>query len=141
VLIGGGTGMIGDRLARIASVRFSRGSRSTRTLRDSVASSSGSSTSIERAPTPPVSSTTQSGCRSWLSGVPARRRQALSVNTMVQKESVRERLHNRDQGISYTEFSYMLLQAYDFLQLRRVEQCTVQMLVRISTATSSRGST
>ncbi|MBS1105190.1 MAG: tyrS [Deltaproteobacteria bacterium] len=50
-----------------------------------------------------------------------------SVNTMVQKESVRERLHNRDQGISYTEFSYMLLQAYDFLQLRRVEQCTVQM--------------
>ncbi|MGZ5374777.1 MAG: tyrosine--tRNA ligase, partial [Aeromicrobium sp.] len=50
-----------------------------------------------------------------------------SVNTMVQKESVRERLHNRDQGISYTEFSYMLLQAYDFLHLHRVEQCTVQM--------------
>ncbi len=42
-----------------------------------------------------------------------------SVNAMVQKESVRERLHNRDQGISYTEFSYMLLQAYDFLHLRR----------------------
>ena len=38
-----------------------------------------------------------------------------SVNAMVQKEAVRERLHNRDQGISYTEFSYMLLQAYDFL--------------------------
>jgi tyrosyl-tRNA synthetase len=50
-----------------------------------------------------------------------------SVNTMVQKESVRERLHNRDQGISYTEFSYMLLQAYDFLHLHRVERCTVQM--------------
>ncbi len=50
-----------------------------------------------------------------------------SVNTMVQKESVRERLHNRDQGISYTEFSYMLLQAYDFLHLHRLEQCTVQM--------------
>lgn len=50
-----------------------------------------------------------------------------SVNTMVQKESVRERLHNRDQGISYTEFSYMLLQAYDFLHLHRAEQCTVQM--------------
>ena len=46
---------------------------------------------------------------------------------MVQKESVRERLNNRDQGISYTEFSYMLLQAYDFLHLRRVEGCTVQV--------------
>ena len=33
-----------------------------------------------------------------------------SVNMMIQKDSVRERLHNRDQGISYTEFSYMLLQ-------------------------------
>src|SRR5262245_36657744 len=37
-----------------------------------------------------------------------------SINMMIQKESVRERLHNREQGISYTEFSYMLLQAYDF---------------------------
>lgn len=40
-----------------------------------------------------------------------------SVNAMIQKDSVRERLHNRDQGISYTEFSYMVLQAYDFLSL------------------------
>lgn len=50
-----------------------------------------------------------------------------SVNAMVQKEAVRERLHNRDQGISYTEFSYMLLQAYDFLHLHRSIGCTVQM--------------
>jgi len=50
-----------------------------------------------------------------------------SVNAMVQKEAVRERLHNRDQGISYTEFSYMLLQAYDFLHLQRSLGCTVQM--------------
>jgi tyrosyl-tRNA synthetase len=42
-----------------------------------------------------------------------------SVNMMIQKESVKERLHNRDQGISYTEFSYMILQAYDFLVLFR----------------------
>ncbi len=40
-----------------------------------------------------------------------------SVNMMVQKDSVRERLHARDQGISYTEFSYMVLQAYDFMHL------------------------
>ncbi len=42
-----------------------------------------------------------------------------SVNMMIQKESVKERLHNRDQGISYTEFSYMILQAYDYLVLFR----------------------
>jgi tyrosyl-tRNA synthetase len=49
-----------------------------------------------------------------------------SVNTMIQKESVKERLHHREQGISYTEFSYMILQAYDFLHLRRAMNCTVQ---------------
>lgn len=49
-----------------------------------------------------------------------------SVNTMIQKESVKDRLHNREQGISYTEFSYMILQAYDFLHLRRTMNCTVQ---------------
>ena len=50
-----------------------------------------------------------------------------SVNAMIQKDSVKERLHNREQGISYTEFSYMLLQAYDFLHLRRTMDCTVQL--------------
>ncbi len=50
-----------------------------------------------------------------------------SVNMMIQKDSVRERLHNRDQGISYTEFSYMILQSYDFLHLRRAMGVTVQM--------------
>src|SRR3989449_10933658 len=43
---------------------------------------------------------------------------------MLQKESVQGRL---DAGISYTEFSYMLLQAYDFLHLFRKERCTVQV--------------
>jgi tyrosyl-tRNA synthetase len=50
-----------------------------------------------------------------------------SVNMMIQKDSVRERLHAREQGISYTEFSYMILQAYDFLHLRRTAGCTVQI--------------
>ncbi len=50
-----------------------------------------------------------------------------SVNVMIQKDSVRDRLHNRDQGISYTEFSYMILQAYDFLHLFRTMNCTVQV--------------
>jgi tyrosyl-tRNA synthetase len=50
-----------------------------------------------------------------------------SVNMMIQKDSVRDRLHGREQGISYTEFSYMILQAYDFLHLRRTAECTVQL--------------
>ncbi len=49
-----------------------------------------------------------------------------SVNMMIQKDSVRERLTNRDQGISYTEFSYMLLQAYDFAYLMQHHGVTVQ---------------
>ncbi len=40
-----------------------------------------------------------------------------SVNRMIQRDSVKERLNSRDQGISYTEFSYMILQAYDFAHL------------------------
>lgn len=50
-----------------------------------------------------------------------------SVNAMIQRDSVRDRLHNRDQGISYTEFSYMILQAYDFLHLAKTKQVSVQM--------------
>jgi tyrosyl-tRNA synthetase len=49
-----------------------------------------------------------------------------SVNMMMQKESVKERLHNREQGISYTEFSYMILQAYDFAYMYEHEDITVQ---------------
>jgi tyrosyl-tRNA synthetase len=47
-----------------------------------------------------------------------------TVNIMLQKESVKARL---EAGLSYTEFSYMLLQAYDFLHLYRERQCTLQV--------------
>jgi tyrosyl-tRNA synthetase len=47
-----------------------------------------------------------------------------TVNVMLQKESVQGRL---EAGISYTEFSYMLLQAFDFLQLFRTHHCTLQV--------------
>lgn len=50
-----------------------------------------------------------------------------SVNMMMQKESVKARLENREQGISYTEFSYMILQAYDFAYLYQRQGVTVQM--------------
>ncbi|MDN5857946.1 MAG: tyrosine--tRNA ligase, partial [Pseudonocardia sp.] len=47
------------------------------------------------------------------------------VNKMLTKESVAQRLQS-DQGISYTEFSYQLLQAMDFLELYRRHGCTLQ---------------
>jgi len=50
-----------------------------------------------------------------------------SVNQMVAKESVRARMEDREAGISYTEFSYMLLQAFDFYVLCRDHDCELQI--------------
>jgi len=50
-----------------------------------------------------------------------------SVNQMVAKESVRARMEDREVGISYTEFSYMLLQAFDFYVLGRDHGCELQI--------------
>lgn len=50
-----------------------------------------------------------------------------SVNVMLAKDSVRTRLEDRSHGISFTEFSYSLLQAYDFLELCRRHDCRLQM--------------
>ncbi len=50
-----------------------------------------------------------------------------TVNEMVRKDSVRSRLETRDQGLSFTEFSYMLLQAWDYLQLFDRHGCRLQL--------------
>jgi tyrosyl-tRNA synthetase len=50
-----------------------------------------------------------------------------SVNAMMQKESVRSRLTQAESGISFTEFSYMLLQAMDYVELCKRYKCTVQI--------------
>ncbi len=50
-----------------------------------------------------------------------------TVNMMVAKESVRARMQDRDVGISYTEFSYMLLQAFDFYHLSKEKDCALQI--------------
>src|ERR1043166_4422526 len=50
-----------------------------------------------------------------------------SVNQMIAKESVRARMDDREVGISYTEFSYMLLQAFDFCVLCRDYNCELQI--------------
>ncbi len=50
-----------------------------------------------------------------------------SVNAMVQKESVKQRIEREGEGISFTEFSYMILQSYDFAQLNKQYGCTLQI--------------
>lgn len=50
-----------------------------------------------------------------------------SVNVMLQRDSVKNRIESQEQGISYTEFSYMLLQAYDFLHLHQHHAVDLQI--------------
>ncbi|OUR60398.1 tyrosine--tRNA ligase [Bermanella sp. 47_1433_sub80_T6] len=50
-----------------------------------------------------------------------------SVNQMIQKESVKQRLNREGAGISFTEFTYMILQSYDFAELNKRENCVLQI--------------
>lgn len=50
-----------------------------------------------------------------------------SVNTMIQKESVKQRIDREGSGISFTEFSYSILQSYDFAQLNSRYDCSLQV--------------
>ncbi|MBL8517916.1 MAG: tyrosine--tRNA ligase [Betaproteobacteria bacterium] len=50
-----------------------------------------------------------------------------SVNAMIKKEAVKLRIEREDQGISFTEFSYALLQGYDFAELYRLHNCRLQV--------------
>jgi tyrosyl-tRNA synthetase len=51
----------------------------------------------------------------------------VTINYMMGKDSVRSRLEDRESGLSYTEFSYMLLQAWDFVVLSRRHGCRLQV--------------
>src|SRR4029453_7397457 len=51
----------------------------------------------------------------------------LTVNYIIPKASGRARLEDREEGISYTEFSYMLLQAFDFVHLAQAHGCRLQI--------------
>ena len=50
-----------------------------------------------------------------------------SVNAMIQKESVRQRIEREGSGISFTEFTYMILQSFDFAELSRRYDCSLQL--------------
>ena len=50
-----------------------------------------------------------------------------SVNQMIKKESVKQRIEREGEGISFTEFSYMILQSMDFSELYKTKACTLQV--------------
>jgi tyrosyl-tRNA synthetase len=50
-----------------------------------------------------------------------------SVNAMIQKDSVKQRIEREGSGISFTEFTYMILQSYDFAELNDRYGCTLQV--------------
>lgn len=50
-----------------------------------------------------------------------------SVNTMIKKEAVQQRINRDDSGISFTEFTYSLLQGYDFVELNKQYGCELQI--------------
>lgn len=49
------------------------------------------------------------------------------VNQMIKKESVKQRIEREGEGISFTEFTYMILQSLDFAELYNSHQCTLQI--------------
>ncbi len=50
-----------------------------------------------------------------------------SVNAMIQKESVKQRLEREGAGLSFTEFTYMILQSYDYAELNKRYGCGLQL--------------
>jgi tyrosyl-tRNA synthetase len=126
VVLGGGTGMIGDPSGKSAERQMlglddvERNVAAIRPIFERLLDFSGPNPALIR------------NNADWLKGIGYLEMlrdvgKYFSVNMMIQKDSVRERLHNREQGISYTEFSYMLLQAYDFLHLFDHDHVTVQV--------------
>jgi tyrosyl-tRNA synthetase len=122
-LVGGGTGMIGDPSGKSAE-------RQLLTAEQVAANADGIRSQLERFldfDGPSAARMRDNGA--WLNSlhlVDFLRDigKHFTVNYMLQKDSVRSRM---DAGISYTEFSYMLLQAYDFLELRRRDGVTLQL--------------
>jgi tyrosyl-tRNA synthetase len=122
-LVGGGTGLIGDPSGKSAE-------RTLQSLETVAANTAAIRAQLERfldfsGPTAAV----MANNADWLVPLGAVEfmrdiGKHFTVNYMLQKESVKARM---EAGISYTEFSYMLLQAYDFLELNRRHGVTLQM--------------
>lgn len=126
VVMGGGTGLIGDPSGKSAERQLQSEDRvranleGQRRIFDRLLDTSGKNASVV---------TNNLDWLGKLSFIDALRDigKHFSINEMIRRDSVRDRLENREQGISYTEFSYMLLQAYDFLHLYRTLGVTLQV--------------
>ena len=123
-LVGGGTGLIGDPSGKATE-------RQLLTIDKVEANLAGIQSQLERLLDFGKSSARLVNNAEWLAQLTAVDfmrdiGKHFSVNAMLAKESVKRRIESQD-GISYTEFSYLLLQAYDFLVLFDRFNCTVQM--------------
>ncbi len=125
-LAGGATGMIGDPSGKSAE----RNLLSREQLDQNLASIKGQLSRILDFDSK-VNPARMVDNASWTAGIPYLDflrdiGKYFSVNMMVAKDSVKSRMEG-ENGISYTEFSYMLLQAYDFLQLHLEHGCALQL--------------
>ncbi|MEN0039549.1 MAG: tyrosine--tRNA ligase [Cellvibrio sp.] len=125
-LIGGATGMIGD-------PSFKAAERSLNTADTVVHWANQLTEQIARLMTPHLDQPlTLVNNAHWMAGMSAIDffrdvGKHFSVNNMIRRESVRQRLERPDQGISFTEFSYALLQSYDFCMLNKQFGCRLQI--------------
>ena len=126
-LIGGGTGLIGDPSGKTAE-------RQLLTKEVVAENAEGIRAQLEHFLDFSVTSNAarMRNNLDWLGGLPLvdflrDTGKHFSVNQLLAKESVKRRVSDEETGISFTEFSYALLQSYDFLELYRTEGCTVQM--------------
>jgi tyrosyl-tRNA synthetase len=125
-LAGGATGMIGDPSGKSAE----RNLLSREQLDQNLASIKGQLARILDFDTP-VNPARMVDNASWTTGIGYLDflrdvGKYFTVNMMMAKDSVRSRMEG-DSGISYTEFSYMLLQAHDFYHLRKELDCELQI--------------
>ena len=127
-LVGGATGMIGDPSGKSGERKLLTTEQVTANTRQLHAQIEGFFARDEADAGPPVKMVDN---LEWLGGLTLLDflrdvGKHFSVNQMIQRDSVRQRFESRDEGISYTEFSYMLLQAYDFLELHKRYGCRMQ---------------
>ena len=125
VLVGGATGMIGDPSGRgterqlLTAEDVARNAASIREQLSRFVSFEGDNAALM---VDNLDWTSKVSYIDWLRTVGKH----FTINYMMAKESVRRRLEDREHGISYTEFSYMLLQANDFLNLFDHQNCAIQ---------------
>ena len=125
-LVGGGTGLIGD-------PSFKALERPLLTVEQAEENAAGIRLQLERFLSFEGSNAAvMLNNADWLCSVPMLDflrdiGKCFSVNVMLNKESVKQRVNDREHGMSFTEFSYSLLQAYDFLRLFDSHDCRLQV--------------